>query len=46
MADRMLAERLQPSLLDRLTDEAPDMPSLQKMHQLIAQSPRAQAKFF
>lgn len=24
MADRMLAERLQPSLLDRLTDEAPD----------------------
>ncbi|MEM0922153.1 MAG: type VI secretion system baseplate subunit TssE [Pseudomonadota bacterium] len=24
MADRMLAERLQPSLLDRLTDDAPD----------------------
>ena len=29
-----------------LTDDAPDMPSLQQMHQLIAQSPRAQAKFF
>ena len=27
MADRMLAERLQPSLLDRLTDEAPDRPA-------------------
>ena len=30
----------------RLTDDAPEMPSLQQMHQLIAQSPRAQAKFF
>ena len=30
----------------RLTDDAPNMPSLQQMHQLIAQSPRAQAKFF
>ena len=29
-----------------LTDDAPDMPSLQQMHQLIAESPRAQAKFF
>ena len=29
-----------------LTDDAPDMPSLQRMHQLIAQSPRAQAKFW
>ena len=25
---------------------APDMPSLQEMHRLIAQSPRAQSKFF
>ena len=30
----------------RLTDDAPNMPSLQQMHQMIAQSPRAQAKFF
>ena len=30
----------------RLTDDPPNMPSLQQMHQLIAQSPRAQAKFF
>ena len=30
----------------RLTDDAPNMPSLQQMHQLVAQSPRAQAKFF
>jgi hypothetical protein len=30
----------------RLTDDAPNMPSLQQMHRLIAQSPRAQAKFF
>ena len=29
-----------------LTDDAPDLPSLQQMHQLIAESPRAQAKFF
>ena len=29
-----------------LTDDDPKMPSLQQMHQLIAQSPRAQAKFF
>lgn len=29
-----------------LTDDAPNMPSLQEMHQLIARSPRAQAKFF
>jgi hypothetical protein len=29
-----------------LTDDDPNMPSLQQMHQLIAQSPRAQAKFF
>ena len=30
----------------RLTDDAPNMPSLQQMQQLIARSPRAQAKFF
>ena len=29
-----------------LTDDAPNLPTLEKMHQLIAQSPRAQAKFF
>ena len=29
-----------------LTGDAPDMLSLQQMHQLIADSPRAQAKFF
>ena len=29
-----------------LADDTPAMPSLQRMHQLIAQSPRAQAKFF
>ncbi|MCS5703089.1 MAG: hypothetical protein NZ847_10770 [Acidobacteria bacterium] len=29
-----------------LADDAPAMPTLQQMHQLIAQSPRAQAKFF
>jgi hypothetical protein len=29
-----------------LADDAPAMPTLQKMHHLIAQSPRAQAKFF
>jgi hypothetical protein len=28
-----------------LTDDAPNLPTLEKMHQLIAQSPRAQAKF-
>ena len=30
----------------KLADDAPTMPTLRKMHQLIAQSPRAQAKFF
>ena len=29
-----------------LSPEAPDMPTLQNMHKLIAQSPRAQSKFF
>ena len=29
-----------------LVDEAPNMPTLQQMHQLVARSPRAQAKFF
>ena len=29
-----------------LADDAPAMPTLQQMHRLIAQSPRAQAKFF
>jgi len=39
----------QPAVQDivcRLTDDDPNMPSLQQMHQMIAQSPRAQAKFF
>jgi hypothetical protein len=37
-------EQLGEDIKCRLTDDAPNMPSLQKMHQLIAQSPRAQAK--
>ncbi|MBY6003064.1 type VI secretion system baseplate subunit TssE [Salipiger bermudensis] len=35
MADRMLAERLQPSLLDRLTDEAPDRATDTAAHRMI-----------
>ena len=40
------AERIGDDIVCRLTDDAPNMPSLQQMHQLIAQSPRAHAKFF
>ena len=40
------AEDLGHDIVCRLTDDAPSMPSLQQMHQMIAQSPRAQAKFF
>ena len=29
-----------------LTDEEPDMPTLKRMHQLLASSPRGQSKFF
>ena len=36
-------EQIGEDIKCRLTDDAPNMPSLQKMHQLIAQSPRAQA---
>ncbi len=39
------AEQLGQDIVCSLTDDAPNMPSLQQMHQLIAQSPRAQAKF-
>ena len=39
-------EHIGDDIVCRLTDDAPNMPSLQQMHQLIAQSPRAQAKFF
>ena len=39
-------EHIGEDIVCRLTDDAPNMPSLQQMHQLIAQSPRAQAKFF
>lgn len=35
MADRMLAERLQPSLLDRLTDEAPERATDTAAHRMI-----------
>ena len=41
-----MVEHLGEDIACRLTDDAPDMPSLQQMHSLIAQSPRAQAKFF
>jgi len=40
------AEDLGEDIVCSLTDDDPNMPSLQQMHQLIAQSPRAQAKFF
>ena len=40
------AEDLGHDIVCRLTDDAPNMPSLQQMHQMIAQSPQAQAKFF
>ena len=40
------AEHIGEDIVCHLTDDAPNMPSLQQMHQLIAQSPRAQAKFF
>ena len=39
-------EHIGDDIVCRLTDDAPNMPSLQQMHQLVAQSPRAQAKFF
>ena len=39
-------EHIGEDIVCHLTDDAPNMPSLQQMHQLIAQSPRAQAKFF
>ena len=39
-------EHLGEDIVCHLTDDEPNMPSLQQMHQLIAQSPRAQAKFF
>ena len=38
-------EHIGDDIVCHLTDDAPNMPSLQQMHQLIAQSPRAQAKF-
>ena len=34
------------AIVRRLTDDAPHMQSLHHMHELIAQSPRAHAKFF
>ena len=40
------AEHIGNDIVCHLTDDAPNMPSLQQMHQLIAQSPRAQAKFW
>ena len=39
-------EHIGDDIMWHLTDDVPNMPSLQQMHQLIAQSPRAQAKFF
>ena len=36
-------EHIGDDIVCRLTDDAPNMPSLKQMHQLIAQSPRAQA---
>ena len=39
-------EDLGEDIICSLTDDAPHTPSLQQMHQMIAQSPRAQAKFF
>ena len=39
-------EHIGEDIVSHLTDDAPNMPTLQQMHQLIAQSPRAQAKFF
>lgn len=41
-----VVEHVGDDIVCHLTDDAPNMPSLQQMHQLIAQSPRAQAKFF
>ena len=41
-----LGEHIGHDIVCRLTDDAPNMPSLEQMHQLIAQSPLAQAKFF
>ena len=35
MADKTIAERLQPSLLDRLTDESPESPSERKDDRVI-----------
>lgn len=35
MADKTLSERLQPSLLDRLTDDAPDNPSERRDDRVI-----------
>ena len=39
-------EHIGDDIVCQLTDDDPNMPSLQQMHELIAQSPRAQAKFF
>ena len=39
-------EHIGEDIACRLTDDAPNMPLFQQMQQLIAQSPRAQAKFF
>ena len=39
-------QQIGDDIVCHLTDDDPNMPSLQQMHQLIAQSPRAQAKFF
>ena len=38
-------EHIGEDIVCHLTDDDPNMPSLQQMHRLIAQSPRAQAKF-
>ena len=39
-------EHIGDDIVCHLTGNAPDMSSLQRMHELMAQSPRVQAKFF
>ncbi len=39
-------EHIGDKIVRHLTDDDPNMPSLQQMQQLIAQSPRSQVKFF
>ena len=40
------AEHIGDDILRHLAEDEPNMPSLQQMHQFMAQSPRAQAKLF